>query len=221
MVDPHNDHHDDFVIRRDDDAGNPEDYSREDNFDNGGGIGSKKSLLPYIIGGVAVLILIVVGIVLLVPPRNSADANQLQAMEAKIRQLEKRLATIDAIDQALTRLDKQQVKFDTLTRRLDRFETTVNTQLDQVIKELGILHKQTDHLATPGKPASRKATRRAKTVPAKKRPQYHQVRAGETLYRIGRRYGLTVKQLQGYNKIGPGVSIHPGQKLRLSPPPKP
>jgi len=221
MADPHNDNHDDFVIRRDDDEGNPDDYSREDNFDSGRDIDPKKPLLPYIIGGVTILILIVVVSVMLITPRNNADADQLQAVEAKIRQLEKRLATIGVIDQALTRLDKQQEKFDTLSRRLDQFETTVNTQLDQVIKELGILHKQTDHLATPGKPVSRKAARSAKTVSAKKRPQYHRVRAGETLYRIGRRYGLTVRQLQRYNNIGPGVSIHPGQKLRLAPPSKP
>jgi LysM repeat protein len=221
MADPHNDNHDDFVIRRDDDEGNPDDYSREDNFDSGRDIDPKKPLLPYIIGGVTILILIVVVSVMLITPRNNADADQLQAVEAKIRQLEKRLATIGVIDQALTRLDKQQEKFDTLSRRLDQFETTVNTQLDQVIKELGVLHQKTDHPATLAKPAAKKSGASAKTLSVKNPAQYHQVQTGETLYRIARRYGLTVKQLQRYNNIGPGASIYPGQKLRLAAPAKP
>ncbi len=221
MVGPHNDNHDDFVIRRDDDDQNPDDLGREADYGSSGDIYRKKSILPYVIGGVAILVLVVVVTLMLAGPPNGADANRMQAMEAKIRGLEKRLATIGAIDQALTRLDTQQEKLDALTRRLDQFETTVNTQLDQVIKELGILHQKTDRPRTAGKTAGRKTAGPAKTVSAKKRPQYHTVAAGETLYRISRRYGLTVKQLQQYNNIGPKAAIHPGQKLRLSPPPKP
>jgi len=221
MAAPHNDNHDDFVIRRDDGDENPDDLSREADYDSSSDIYRKKSLLPYVIGGAALLVLVVVVTLMLAGPRNGAEADRLQAMEAKMRGLEKRMATIGVIDQALTRLDKQQEKLDALTRRLDQFETTVNTQLDQVIKELGILHQKTDHPRPAGKPAARKATAASKTVSPKKRPQYHQVRAGETLYRIGRRYGLTVKQLQNYNHIGPEAAIHPGQKLRLTPPAKP
>jgi LysM repeat protein len=221
MVDPHNDNHEDFVIHPDDDGENGHDFSREDHYDRGEDIFQKKSMLPYVIGGMAILVLAVVLTVILAGPRNGANTAQLLAMEAKIRQLEKRLSTIGVIDQALTRLDKQQENFNTLTQRLDQFEATVNTQLDQVIKELGVLHQKTDHPATLAKPAAKKAGASAKTVSVKNPAQYHQVQTGETLYRIARRYGLTVKQLQRYNNIGPGASIYPGQKLRLAAPAKP
>jgi len=44
----------------------------------------------------------------------------------------------------------------------------------------------------------------------------HEVSAGETLYSISRRYGLTVDQLRAYNNIGQDAAIRPGQRLRLT-----
>lgn len=46
----------------------------------------------------------------------------------------------------------------------------------------------------------------------------HIVRAGETLYSIARRYGLSVKQLAAWNNLGDGTLIRVNQRLRLSPP---
>ena len=45
----------------------------------------------------------------------------------------------------------------------------------------------------------------------------HQVRAGETLYRISRQYGISVEQLRRYNNLAADAAIYPGQKLKLSP----
>jgi LysM repeat protein len=45
--------------------------------------------------------------------------------------------------------------------------------------------------------------------------RYHQVRAGETLFGISRRYGLTVEELRRLNKLTPEATIHPEQKLLI------
>jgi LysM repeat protein len=39
------------------------------------------------------------------------------------------------------------------------------------------------------------------------------VKAGETLYQISRKYGLTVDQLKKLNGMGKDVTIRPGQEL--------
>lgn len=49
------------------------------------------------------------------------------------------------------------------------------------------------------------------------RPAYHTVRAGETLYAISFRYGLTVQTLAAWNNLGDDTLIRVGQRLRLSP----
>ena len=46
---------------------------------------------------------------------------------------------------------------------------------------------------------------------------YHEVVAGETLYRISRRYGLTVDELRRLNKLESGATIYPAQRLLISP----
>lgn len=50
-------------------------------------------------------------------------------------------------------------------------------------------------------------------------PSQHRVRAGETLYSIALRYGLDYHDVARWNRIGRDYLIHPGQRLRLDPPP--
>jgi hypothetical protein len=47
--------------------------------------------------------------------------------------------------------------------------------------------------------------------------RYHEVRAGETLWGLSRRYGLTVEELRRINDLSPDTPIRPGQKLKLAP----
>jgi len=47
-------------------------------------------------------------------------------------------------------------------------------------------------------------------------PAVHEVRAGDTLWSISRRYGLSMDTLRRINHLG-STSVHPGQKLKLSP----
>jgi membrane-bound lytic murein transglycosylase D len=46
---------------------------------------------------------------------------------------------------------------------------------------------------------------------------YHEVRAGDSLWKIARKYGLSVEQLRRYNRLAVGDAVHPGQRLRLAP----
>jgi lipoprotein NlpD len=46
-------------------------------------------------------------------------------------------------------------------------------------------------------------------------PEYHTVRAGETLYSIARSYGLDYRQLAQLNELGDGSMIRVGQRLLL------
>lgn len=48
-------------------------------------------------------------------------------------------------------------------------------------------------------------------------PEHHEVRRGDSLWKIARQYGLTVDALRRINGIGKGASVRPGQKLRLAP----
>jgi LysM repeat protein len=47
--------------------------------------------------------------------------------------------------------------------------------------------------------------------------QYHTVQKGETLYRISKKYDISVEELQKLNNLSPGQALHTGQKLQVSP----
>ena len=49
-------------------------------------------------------------------------------------------------------------------------------------------------------------------------PEYYVVRAGDTLYSIGWRYGLDYRDVARWNGIGRDYRIDVGQRLRLRPP---
>jgi lipoprotein NlpD len=50
-------------------------------------------------------------------------------------------------------------------------------------------------------------------------PDEHFVRRGETLFSIAWRYGKDAGELARWNQLGDGSLIHPGQRIRLTPPP--
>jgi LysM repeat protein len=146
----------------------------------------------------------------------SDDVNrkQIQALEERIQGLEQKLATVGVIDQALNRIDNNEKEIHLFMERVDRFEGTVTPQIDQIIKELGALHRKTGSAQAP----KAKATQPAAKSLAEEKTRVHQVKAGETLYSISRRYGLSVDQLRAYNNIGQDAAIRSGQELKLSAP---
>lgn len=214
MVDSPKDNHEDFVISKADDTQGEEDLGREGYYGNQTSMLQNKLSVPYILGGIGLVIIVILLVIVLSRPSDVVDRQQLQALEERIQGLEKRLATVDLIEQALDRIGNNEKDLNLIMARADRFEGTVTTQIDQIIKELGTLHRKTGSAPVPkasAPPPVAKSTTEKKT-------KVHEVSAGETLYSISRRYGLTVDQLRTYNHIAKDAAIHPGQKLKLSTP---
>ena len=214
MVDSPKDTREDFVISHGADEEEDGDLGREDYYSRPTGVLQNKSNLPYIIGGVGLVIIVILFVIVLSGPSDGVKLEQLQALETKIEQLEKRMATMGVMDQALERIDNSEKEQGLIMERVDRFEGIVTTQIDQIIKELGVLHQKTGSSPAPKTQAPKPVVKTG----TEKKTKFHEVSAGETLYSISRRYGLTVDQLREYNNIGKGAAIRPGQKLKLSPP---
>jgi len=206
MVDPKLETHDNFVINDKYDDEDIQELNREDYYDDHSGIFRNKYLKPFTIGGVGIVVIVVLLVIFLSGPDDAVDSRELQSLEVKIQQLEEKLASMGALDQAYDRLDELEEKLSLISERYDSFNGTVTTQIDQIIKELGLLHQKSSQTLKPVKSDQKRTT-----------PKIHQVRAKETLWSISRQYGLTLDQLRSYNNIGPKATIQPGQRLKLTP----
>ena len=219
MVDPKDHIREDFIIDNNDAAAETEDFRREEYYGQNGNMFRKKSHLPFIIGGAVLIVLVLIFGVIFSGRNDNADREYLQSLEARIEQLEKKLETMDTRDQIPEQFARQERELNTMGKRLNGFESTVSTQIDQIIKELGALHQKLDRTPAAKAKALPSAEKKSAAAAPKKAAaaEFYQVQAGDTLYRISRRFGLTVEQLQSYNSIAPDAAIHPGQKLRLTP----
>jgi len=159
------------------------------------------------------LVILIVAVVAIPRGRKTAHVNQIKDLEIRLQKLEERLNEFEGLDEKLAWLGSQDRKIDRLSRRVAHLESATSKKMNQLTRKLdkipevkkGVAGNQ-DAARTADKPAESKAG-----------PQYHQVKAGDTLYSISRRYGLKVDEIRKLNKLTPETAIHPGQKLLIKP----
>ena len=79
--------------------------------------------------------------------------------------------------------------------------------------EVALFASQTRH---PGQGFADQQPTEGAAAPAST-PTTHEVRSGDSLWTIARRYGLGIDALRRLNKLGARAVVHPGQKLKLAP----
>ena len=219
MADAKDNHREKFII---DDDYLEEDVSGLDSqpyHDHASTVFKNKPFIPFVIGGLGLVVLIIVVTRLFATPQNTVDAEYIQSLESKINKLENQLITRTDLDQALERIDRQESQLNLVKKQLNRFESAVMTQIDQITKEIGGLHRNNKRRPVASAPKPTKSAKKQRIEPStsKSTTKIHVVQSGDTLYRIGRRYGLTVNQLRSYNELAANTTIYPGQRLKLGP----
>jgi LysM repeat protein len=160
------------------------------------------------------LAIVALGAALLMLVMDGTDApveqQKLAALEGRIKQLGERLDKYDAIDEKVTLIWEQAKTFEKFKDRFDRSEASMSLRMDHLTMSLEAMQKQSG-----GKSAVAPVAPKAAPVVASsaQKMQYHQVKAGETLYSISKQYGLTVERLLEMNKMAPGSVIGIGQKM--------
>jgi len=174
----------------------------------------KSTGISSILAGAGFVIFVILSIIILFKTQNLAKKAQLLTLESKLGQLEQRLANLETIDKNSGPSKESENQLELLTERINRLESGVDSNFNQILNELNRLKLET---------ALQKSIKTEAPQPPKKEeklttPKAYKVQAGDTLYGISRRYGLTLEQLRTYNKLGPAAKIYPGQELKLAPP---
>ncbi len=195
----------------------------DDNWNNSGQeapIGQRaNSRVFFLIVGVVVVAVIAVLLVFLLPGgRESGLRSRISDLEERISALEEKINRFEAIDQKVTRIWEQAKSFEKFKARFDRTEASTSLRMDHLTMSLEALQKKLStfekRVNTAAKPTGQIQVRQPASPPSVK---YHQVKAGETLFSISRRYGLSVDQLLKLNDMKKNAVIKPGQKLVVGP----
>lgn len=182
-------------------------------YGSGGGTADGRAFKHIYIAIAGFLTLIVLCVVLIARTYSLAEKAQLLAVESRLEQLEGRLGSFEG-EGALSQSGGSGNQLILLTERLDQLEANMTARINNMVKELNAL---------PPKPAPDSVQKAAapKQAPAAKietKAKMHTVKQGDTLYRISRRYQLSIDQLREYNKLGAKSAIYPGQQLYVTPP---
>ncbi len=186
---------------------------------------SRKKSLSALLFAVIAAALVVVGMITVwfwEWPRGQPTAKKLKLLEHRIEQLEDRIARLSGINERVMTLEGHGQKFMTAVDRLDRFETAISLRMDIVAKELSGL-QQAEAVTSPTvkEQASKSTVKERTSTPPASTPEaaaetkFHTVSAGETLYSISRRYGMSLEELRRANQLDDKATIYPGQQLKV------
>jgi LysM repeat protein len=166
--------------------------------------GSKSLHLPFIAASAGVFILTVIFIVVWVNSNRKNTDVELNTLKLKINMVEGRLSHLEKeITELQASVTKGEEPQDLFTQRLNALSLQINRLENQV------------------KSASESVRGSGSVQPSavtQDKGRYHEVKPGETLYRIARTYGLSVDELCRLNNISPNDvgDIQPGRRLLVS-----
>ena len=132
--------------------------------------------------------------------------SKLANLEQKISSLEKQITELQGKVSTLGPDPALLQKFDALTQKVEALEKQPAAQTKA--KPSTSLTPAAETIAKPSPPSK-------PTASAEK--QTHTVQKGETLYRISKKYGISVDELRKLNDLSGDQALRTGQKLLVSP----
>jgi LysM repeat protein len=163
-------------------------------------------------GGAGLLVLIILVVLLFLGGRG-APSEDLSLIQARLTQMEARIKAAIAMGNRLQQFEEKEKEVRQALLKTDLSIRTIKGDLNQLIEAFESLQKKTTPI--PKKAEAPKPVKEASIAQAEE--GYHLVSRGETLYRISKKYGISVDDLRRLNNMDSNALIHPGQKLLVAP----
>jgi LysM repeat protein len=163
-----------------------------------------------VLGGVGVLILIVV-FALFFGGENRDSTKDFISTQARIDLFDKRLAQIEETENKIALIEGQFKRIQKSMSKFDRSRISLRKQLGKLSQTIDRLQKR---MASFSAKTEAPSAGQKKAISQDKR-HYHEVRRGDSLYRIAKKYGISLNELHRINNITQNQHIYPGQKIFL------
>jgi LysM repeat protein len=171
----------------------------------------KRSL---ILGGVGLVVVIIL-LLAIFSGGDKTVTKEMNALKARLDVLEKRLARVEGSEQKLAAVETQAKGLQSSLSRLEGSTKSLREQIDKLNQKVDELPKKV--APAPAKTEVPSTPQKKATAQADKR--FHDVRPGDTLFSIAKKYGLTVDELRRLNNLDKNEAIQPGQKVLVVTPP--
>lgn len=172
---------------------------------------SKSSGKNIILWAVGILILIAI-ISFLFGGGSKVSKKELDSLSTAVARLEKKIEHLEVVEGKITQLEKEDKKFEKSLTKRDRSIEFLKSQINILNKKIDRLQKGMPSIGVGTKTPAVKKKGQTSTAEW----QYHEVRAGDSLYRIAKKYGISVDELCRINNITKKHVIQPGQKLKVA-----
>jgi len=162
-------------------------------------------------GASLLIILIIIAILLFTGNRSSEKP--IAAIEAHVKTLEEKMARFGDMDAKLSSARQQQETLQQAVLGLENSLKSLQERLGHLSREVASLKKRMGIT-----PALTKSTAliRNKLI-SETRPRSHVVLKGESLYKIAKKYGISLQELYRLNNLTSKSVIHPGLRLMITP----
>jgi LysM repeat protein len=178
---------------------------------------SGRTETPFVLMGMGLVLVIAVFFAFLLRGKGGAGGLDSDALSDRIRGIEEKVGSMEAAVEDFSTLQEDVESIKKAVLRLDNADASMSARvqrlaedLTSVQKEMAGIEKSLSNGARALSPSP--GTEKAQTV---SQAVYHEVAKGDTLYSIGRRYGVGVDVIRKLNGLSGRDSIHPGQKLKV------
>ena len=176
----------------------------------GGGSGLDSQNKQLILKAAGLLLLFILLILFFGGRGGDSDtAKELDAVKSRLDGLGNDLARVEAVEQKVAssgnRIMELQASVISLEMATRNLEMTTSRMMDQMEKPVQ---------PVPPKPQVQPAA--PQKTPTSLERRFHEVRRGETLFSIAKKYGMSAEELRNDNKLSKNF-IQPGQKLVIDP----
>ncbi len=169
----------------------------------------KKGLL---FAGAALLTIVVIIAIVLLTGNGSSD-KPIAAIQVRVKALEEKVARFSVMEATVSTAQQQQKALRQSVSGLQSSVKSLEGKLDNIGREVARLNKKKG--TTAGRVKGTTSIKKRQTNSTHSR--YHDVRRGESLYKIAKKYGISLQELYRLNNLTSKSVIHPGQKLMITP----
>ena len=146
-------------------------------------------------GGLGIIVLIILGLFFF-SGGEKVSRPDLEAIKTRLDRMENRLIQLENAGQ---KFSPTEGRIKGMEKSLSKLDRTVRALREQLNKQSKRVDRIKDPLVTKKKSEAQK--------------RYHEIRRGETLYGIAKKYNVSVDDLRRLNKFSKSRNIYPGQKI--------